>query len=53
MVSMAALSFVMMRQLDEEAVALGFQDSADHQKAESEGIAIRRFGVFAMAVAGP
>ncbi|MFC3694900.1 hypothetical protein [Chenggangzhangella methanolivorans] len=38
LVSIAALSFVMMRQLDDEAVALGFQDSADHQKAQAEGI---------------
>ena len=38
-VSMATLSFVTMRELDKKAVALGFQDSADQQKAESEGVA--------------
>ncbi|HVI27098.1 hypothetical protein [Hansschlegelia sp.] len=35
---LAAVTIVQMRQLDEEAVALGFQNSADRQKAQSEGI---------------
>lgn len=36
-VTLSAATYVLMRQSDEQAVALGFRDSSDRQKAQAEG----------------